>query len=363
MSETRLAAFSYSRLDVELKAPFGIATGEQQVANNVLVRVELDDETVGWGEAAPFPAVSGETQRDVLAALSTVEGALAPLNLENHRLAAEVCRDLLGGVPTAQAAVEMALLDALCKKRRCSMTSFFGGAETSLTSDITLVTGTTEQAIIAAREATLLGFDQLKVKIGATNVDDDTKRLKAIADAAPAATLLLDANCGYETREALELLRALGSVKERIAIFEQPTPRDDFAALAEIEAKGGVPVAADESLRGPRDLAGLIRQGGISAVNIKTAKFGLFQAYDLLITAKVCGLTLMIGGMVETELSMSVSACLGAGVGGLAFVDLDTPLFMKERPLRGGYQQDGPFLDLACIELGHGVEPLSDPMG
>jgi L-alanine-DL-glutamate epimerase-like enolase superfamily enzyme len=156
----------------------------------------------------------------------------------------------------------------------------------------------------------------------------------------------------------LDILRALGVIKQRVAVFEQPTPRDDFAALAEVQAKGGVPVAADESLRGFDDLAGLVRQGGISAVNVKTAKVGLFQAHDLLVAARACGFSLMIGGMVETELSMSASACLGAGLGGLAFVDLDTPLFMQGRPLRGGYRQTGPLLDLSSIEFGHGVEPI-----
>jgi hypothetical protein len=65
---------------------------------------------------------------------------------------------------------------------------------------------------------------------------------------------------------------------------------------------------------------------------------------------------MMIGGMVETELSMTTSACLAAGIGGFRFVDLDTPLFMSERPLVGGFAQQGPRLDLSGITLGHGVE-------
>jgi hypothetical protein len=63
----------------------------------------------------------------------------------------------------------------------------------------------------------------------------------------------------------------------------------------------------------------------------------------------------MIGGMVETELSMTVSACLAAGVGGFQFVDLDTPLFMGQRGLQGGFRRSGSRLDVATLGLGHGV--------
>jgi hypothetical protein len=53
---------------------------------------------------------------------------------------------------------------------------------------------------------------------------------------------------------------------------------------------------------------------------------------------------------------MTVSACLAAGHGGFEFVDLDTPLFMKDIPTRGGFRQIGPHIDLSPIERGHGVE-------
>ncbi|HET7541790.1 MAG TPA: dipeptide epimerase, partial [Polyangiaceae bacterium] len=64
-------------LDIELNEPFGIATGAQISAQNVLVSVTLSDGTTGLGEAAPFPAVNGETQAAVLAALSAAQETLS----------------------------------------------------------------------------------------------------------------------------------------------------------------------------------------------------------------------------------------------------------------------------------------------
>jgi hypothetical protein len=67
----------------------------------------------------------------------------------------------------------------------------------------------------------------------------------------------------------------------------------------------------------------------------------------------------MIGGMVETELAMTVSACLAAGQGGFGFVDLDTPFFMKRSGATGGMRSAGPpragHLTVSHIEGGHGV--------
>jgi L-alanine-DL-glutamate epimerase-like enolase superfamily enzyme len=143
-----------------------------------------------------------------------------------------------------------------------------------------------------------------------------------------------------------------------VALFEQPTARDDLEGLAEVERSGKVPVCADESARGAREVADLARRGACSFINVKTAKTGIVEAWDMIATARSHGLGLMIGGMVETELSMTASACLAAGIGGFRFVDLDTPLFMAERPLRGGFRQNGPELELGHITAGHGVEVL-----
>ncbi len=345
---------------MELHAPFGIAGGAQELAKNVLIRLELDDGSVGFGEAAPFPAVNGETQAGVLARLEHVQAVLEPLNLAAYREVSLRLRDVLAGVPTALAGCEIALLDALCRRANLSLLEFFGGAESHLKTDITVVTGSVPQAEQAARQAVLDGFDQLKVKVGAASVDEDVNRLRAILKTAPKAMLLLDANCAYSVEESLAVLDGISADRDRVLVFEQPTPRDDFAALREVQHKGRVPVAADESLRGEDDLVALIRTGGIAAVNIKTAKFGLVMAHDLLVAARRTGFQLMVGGMVETELSMTASACLAAGVGGVSYVDLDTPLFMKPRPLSGGFAQRGPHLDLNGIDAGHGVAPLAE---
>ncbi len=356
MSTTRLRSLSYSPLDVPLREPFGIATGAQTVAANVLVQVELEDGTVGLGEAAPFPAVSGETQAAVLAALPSAERALQGHDAARYRPACAAVREALSHLPSALCAVEMALLDALGKSHGVSLWSFFGGAETTLLTDITIPTGDVAHARAAARRAQEANFSALKIKVGGAALDEDAERVRAVHATAPNAELILDANAALSATDALWLLTELGPARSRVVLYEQPTARDDLDGLAQVERDGRVPVAADESARSASEVARIARLGAASVINVKTAKTGLVEAWEMIATARSHGLQLMIGGMVETELSMSTSACLAAGIGGFRFVDLDTPLFMGPRPLCGGFVQHGPRLDVSAIDAGHGVE-------
>jgi len=350
-----IADVTAAPLDIELTEPFGIATGAQTLAANVLVTLTLSDGTTGTGEAAPFPAVNGETQSAVLDALAAASSSLSGLDALRWRPAVGVAEHALRGTPTALAAFESALLDALCRRAGISLWSFFGGAQKELVSDITIPTGSAEHAKAAATRALDAGFATLKVKVGGVPFDDDRARLAAIAQAAPNARLVLDANASLSAAEALALLEALGHAKGQVALFEQPTAKLDLDGLRRVREHGGVPVAADESACSAADVLALIAARAVDAINIKTMKCGILEAMDMIAIARAAGLGLMIGGMVESKLSMTVSACLAAGIGGFAHVDLDTPWFMKDAPLEGGWLERGATLRVDQIGAGHGV--------
>lgn len=357
---TRIVDLRFRAFDVPMREPFGIAGGAQEVARNVLVELELAGGVVGLGEAAPFPAVNGETQEHVLAALPAAQSALLGLDAARYRTVARRAQELLRGTPSALAAVETALFDALCRHAGMSLWTFFGGAEETLVTDITIPTGSVEDAERAATRAMSAGFRTLKIKVGGSDLDADARRLRAIHAHAPEAELLLDANASLTAQEALELLTAAGPARSKVRLFEQPTAADDWDGLAQVERDGGVPVAADESARSLAEVAELARRRAVSVINVKITKTGVLDAWQIFSTARAHGLDLMIGGMVETELCMTTSACLAAGFGGVRFVDLDTPLFLGERPLRGGFVQSGPELRVDGVRGGHGVELASE---
>jgi L-alanine-DL-glutamate epimerase-like enolase superfamily enzyme len=235
--------------------------------------------------------------------------------------------------------------------------SFFGGYGTRLETDMTITTGTVSHARTAAQNILQRGIQTIKVKVGSGDGTLDLERILAIHATAPNSPLILDGNCGYTAESALHLLAALRQRHVVPILFEQPVPRDDWAGMQQIARSGGTSVAADESAVDTADVLRIARDGAAHVVNIKLMKRGIVEALDMAALCRATGLQLMIGGMVESLLAMTVSACFAAGQGGFTYVDLDTPMFMAENPFVGGFRQQGGTLDIAHIAAGHGVVP------
>lgn len=354
-------------LDLALRAPFGIAGGAQDVARNVLVRVELADETVGLGEAAPFPAYNGETQAQALATLRAAaewlpgrEAGLAGgvAADADWRTVAEAFRER-GGAESgaAQCGFEMALLDALTRRAGLPLWKIFGGAGTELETDMTVTTGSPEQSAADARAIRARGIRTIKVKVGGPRgAAHDLARLEAIHAVAPDSPLILDGNAGLSREAAAELAAGLRSRGIEPALLEQWLVKDDLAGAVELARATGWTLAADEAARTAADVPELARTGAAQVVNIKLMKSGVAAALDLAAAARAHGLGLMIGGNVEGSLAMTFSACFAAGLGGFAYADLDTPLFLAAEPFVGGMRYDGARISVAHIAAGHGVE-------
>jgi L-alanine-DL-glutamate epimerase-like enolase superfamily enzyme len=349
----RIARLDAWPVDVPMTKPFGIAGGAQDVARNVFVRVTLDDGAVGYGEAAPFPAFNGETQEGVLAALEGARAAIAS-GAEPALHGAGLC------------ALETALADA---EARRAGTRIFGAPAGELRTDVTIPIGPIAGCAADARAWADRGFTRLKVKIGGAGLADALARTLAVHDAAPAAELMLDGNAGLTPGDAVELLRGLEARGVRPILFEQPCAKDDVDGLLAIAAASDVPVALDESASSLADLPRFTGHPRFDparfVVNLKPMKAGFAEALRIAEHAHLAaGMRLMIGGMVETRLAMTASACFVLAHGGrlpFDFVDLDTPLFLAEDPVDGGYAQDGERLDLSPVTAGHGVVPRALP--
>ena len=354
---TTVKSMRVTPLDIALRAPFGISGGAQQRAANVLVAVELADGSLGFGEAAPFPAYNGETQAAALGALSRSEGWVRGRDAAGWaQIGAELCAGCGPGCGSAVCALETALLDAVC--RSLPLWRHFGGAGTELETDMTVTLGTHGEAGGAARHIRGRGIRIIKVKVGSPGGEqEDLARISAVAEAAPGAPLILDGNAGLDRSAASRLvagLKALGIAPE---LLEQWLPRGDLDGMRALREESGWPVAADESVAGAEDARLAAQKGAADVFNIKLMKAGIAQALEVASIAREAGIGLMIGGNVESVLAMTVSACFAAGLGGFRYADLDTPLFLAENPFEGGYMLDGGRVSVGHIGEGHGVLP------
>ena len=161
-------------------------------------------------------------------------------------------------------------------------------------------------------------------------MDMDFKRAQAVNRLAPRCGIYLDANQGYSASESLKFLKLLKQSKIKIDLLEQPVPRKDREGLIKVARSTTVPVCADESVRSLSEAIEAIQERWTPVINIKIMKCGLLHAHQIAVLAKARGIKLMIGGMMETSLAMTASAHLAAGIGGIDFIDLDTPFFIRD---------------------------------
>jgi L-Ala-D/L-Glu epimerase / N-acetyl-D-glutamate racemase len=356
---TSIRSVRVAPMDIPLLAPFGISKGVLDTAANAFVTVELEDGTLGYGEAAPFPAYNGETQAAAIELLSRAGNWLPGRDAADWRGISSEFRSSGGpACGSALCALETALLDAISRRDGVSLWRFFGGAGTELETDMTVTTGTPGEAGEAARLIRLRGIRIIKAKVGGSGGPDaDLARISAILEAAPGSPLVLDGNAGIGRAEASRLVRGLKSLGISPALLEQWLPRDDLEGMRALHAESGWAVAADESVTSAADAVLVARAGAAQVINIKLMKAGIAEALEVVSVAREAGIGLMIGGNIESILAMTASACFAAGLGGFGYADLDTPLFLAENPFEGGFTLEGSRISVAHIEAGHGVLP------
>jgi L-alanine-DL-glutamate epimerase-like enolase superfamily enzyme len=340
-------------LNVPLLAPFTIAVSTLECVANVAVRLELSDGSVGWGETPTLPEVTAEDQVTALRLLEDCAATLVGRDAGEWRVIARDLREQVPAYASVRAGLEMALLDALCHSWRIPLFRFYGGSQRRLVTDITIPICVPEDAERLATRYRSEGFTTLKTKVG-RNPSQDLERVSAIWRGFPDCRLVLDANAGYTPEQTLELLRELRAQGISPALLEQPVAREDWDGLRRLAREAGVPIAADESCRSAQDALRIAREGLAQVINIKLAKSGVVEATEIAAIAKAAGVELMMGGMVETRLAMGFAAHFAAGLGGFAWIDLDTPLLLGQDPVLGGYAVKGATYELDDDQPGHG---------
>ncbi|KAI3605919.1 Muconate cycloisomerase (plasmid) [Cupriavidus necator H850] len=311
-----------------------MATMQQQTL--VIVRLQCSDGIEGIGEATTIGGLSygDESPEGIKLTIDTyLAPALVGQDAANVHAAMARLNKVARGNRFAKSALETALLDAQGKRLGVPLATLLGGAvRDTLPVLWTLASGDTgrdieeaEQLLEARRHNTF------KLKIGRRSVGEDVAHVAAIKHAlGDRARVTVDINQAWNEADAatgIAMLEAAG-----IDLIEQPTPREQRAALARLAARFVVPIMADEAVCGPEDAMELARIGGADVFALKIAKSG--GIFGMLRTAAVgdaAGIALYGGTMLEGSVGTIAAAHGFCTLPQLAWgTELFGPLLLKE---------------------------------
>lgn len=337
---------TWTPFELTTAQPFGIARWTHSNYSRLRVDWTLDGVT-GRGEAAPN-AFYGETGATVAAALEQ----LAPVcgDPREFRTLAARLDAALGHNPSAKCALEMAALEVSALRVGLSVREYLGLPAGELPeSSFTIGIAPLPEMAAQTKKALERGHSILKVKLGTAQ---DEAILAALREVAPDVTLRVDANAAWTLPQARRMLDVLSEY--RAELLEQPLPAGDLSGHASLRRGARLPIIADESLHSVGSLSALAE--AFDGVNLKIAKLGgPLQALRALELARLQGLSVMMGCMIESSLGISAAAMLAPLCD---WADLDAPLLLANDPFTGLTWQGGR-LSLSQ-GLGWGVEQVSD---
>jgi muconate cycloisomerase len=290
--------------------PVIMAGEEVRRADNVLVRIEADDGTVGWGEAASAPVMTGETLESIVTAvhyLSPVLRGREPADIEGA-LAAMDSR--MYGNHGAKAAIEIALHDLAGKAAGQPVHALLGGKKRSRLPLLAVVGGgDLDGDLRDAEKKKAAGFTAYKIKVGIDTAEADAARTRAVCKVLGSGLLIsADANQGFSTDEAIAYARAVQGCG--LDFFEQPVEASDLAGMAAVAAAAGdIAIGADEGIHSLADIRRHHERKAARGVSLKAIKLGGLRGVAA--AGRLCG-SLGMSVNVSCKTGESSIACAAA---------------------------------------------------
>jgi muconate cycloisomerase len=308
----RIVALEPCIVEVPLRRPVRGVHGVTAVQRSVLVRVAAGDGPEGWGNVDPTPGYSRLSVEDIRDTVAGLGPALIGLDPFNIRAALAVMDARVDGRSEAKAAVEMALCDLKARALGVPLHSLLGGRiKDRITLNAWIGTVPPAQAAAEAHEWLTRGFASAKIKLEGAD-PEGLARVAAVRDAVgDGLALRVDFNESLPLADAVPFIRKLEPF--RLTLVEQPVPREQIAALAEIRSGIDVPLMADESVTGPDSLIEIIRSRAADIVKLKVMKQGgLTRTLAMVETAAAAGLGVVIGHGFGLTLSTLAEATVAA---------------------------------------------------
>ena len=280
LGRLRIAGVDLVRVRLPFVRPVRTALGELAERDALLVHVRGDGAD-GWGECAA-QAEPGYWHEFVDGCEDVLRRWLLP-GLDGATVGADDV-PAVPGWPMASAAVECAVVDALCRRAGVSVAAWLGGTRSHV--DATLTLGIDEPVELGP-------YRSLKLKAAPGSVPP-----------VPAGVpTCLDANGSFTLDTVGELLAAGATT------VEQPLGADDLVGHASLDAT----VALDESIRTPDDVVTAAALRACEIVVLKPGRLGGLaaarRAHDVAVAA---GLRVKVGGMWDTGVGRAAALAVAS---------------------------------------------------
>lgn len=341
MKITKVEAIPFA---IAYTKPLQFASGEVHVAEHVLVRVHTDDGVVGIAEAPPRPFTYGETQTSIIAVIDQIfEPQVVGLTLlEREVVAARLARTI--GNPTAKAAIDMAIWDALGRTLDLPVTELLGGYTDRMR--VSHMLGFDEPATMVAEAQKMRdvhGITTFKVKVGRRPFHLDTAVVRALREGlGDQVELYVDGNRGWTASESARAMKEMSDLD--LLFAEELCPADDVLGRRWLVQQVDVPFIADESAVGPADVTREILGGSATAISIKTARTGFTGSQRVHHLAEGLGIEVVMGNQIDGQLGSMCTVVFGSAyrltsqrAGELSnFLDMSDDLLTEPLEIRDG---------------------------
>lgn len=343
-------AFSQHRLRFKFLA--GTSKARLTYKDSLFIKVwdEAQPSCFGMGEFGPLSWLSPDygLPMDELK-------ALLPKVWENDQTVEELLERIPFDKPGVRFALETALMDLKSGGQMLLYPGPFTQGESSVLINGLIWMNEPEQMLQQAEGLVQRGFQHLKCKVGALDVQKELDFLKEIRLRYPSVELRLDANGAFSSDSALQQLERLAEFG--IHSIEQPIAPGQVEAMVQLCQASPIPIALDEELIGvpPEQQVALLKTIQPAYCIFKPMLLGGLQATERWIRlCKDHGIGWWLTSMLESNIGLNAIAQFaaiqgnplpqGLGTGSLYQNNIQSPLVLKGPHMY--YQTDHAWGDL-----------------
>jgi O-succinylbenzoate synthase len=325
MKLARFDLYGYS-LPFSRPLPLGGITLFQR--EGILLRLSGDDGSEGWGETAPLPGFSVESQSEAASQLRRLAGSMVGREVKEDWVDpyGEFGRELDRVAPSVRFGFELAVWNLYAPSSGRTLPEVVTPFPRAVVPVNGLLAGSPAEVLVEARRKSDAGYRSIKLKIGTRTVAEDVALVRALGEGlGEDISLRLDANRLWDYEEAAEFVRGTAGV--RFEYVEEPLA--DPERLPDFVGEFGVPVALDESLVGmePEKLEAF----AVAFVLKPTLLGGISRTLRAAGRAHRLGVTPVISSAYESGVGTAALVALAAGIGDRPVAaGLDTYRMMAE---------------------------------